>query len=202
MSSIRRLLSRRPSAEAIKQNREQNPDVLVVDDESADDIFSALSSATARSILMALYESPRTASEIADNADTSLQNVNYHLNNLSDSDLIEVVETWRSEQGKEMKVYAPTNEALVLFAGDDINRSSFYDVIKRFLGSIGVFAVASIAVERIAHRIASPPSQPGAGSGMGPEDPATFVFSPGLLFFLGCLLAFLVTTVWWYYQAS
>jgi DNA-binding transcriptional ArsR family regulator len=176
MSSIRRLLSRRPSAEAIKQNREQNPDVLVVDDESADDIFSALSSATARSILMALYESPRAASEIADNADTSLQNVNYHLNNLSDSDLIEVVETWRSEQGKEMKVYAPTNEALVLFAGDDINRSSFYDVIKRFLGSIGVFAVASIAVERIAHRIANPPSKHGSGSGICPEYTATFLF--------------------------
>ena len=161
-----------------------------------------LSSTTARSILTALYGSPRTASEIADHTDTSLQNVNYHLNNLSDSDLIEVVETWRSEQGKEMKVYAPTNETLVSFAGDDINRPSFYDVIKRFVGFIGVFAVASIAVERIAYRIASLPDQPGAGSGMGPGDPGTFVFSPGLLFFLGCLLAFLVTTVWWYYRAS
>ena len=107
VSRITKFLPRRPSAKSIKQNLDHEPDVMAIDDEAADEIFSTLSSATARSILTALYDQPRTASELADEGETSLQNVQYHLNNLSDSGLIEVVETWESDQRREMKVYAP-----------------------------------------------------------------------------------------------
>jgi predicted ArsR family transcriptional regulator len=70
-----------------------------------------------------LYDQPKTASEVADTVDTSLQNVNYHLNNLTDCNLIEVADTLYSDQGKEMKVYSPTSEALVLFASDDLQHA-------------------------------------------------------------------------------
>lgn len=51
--------------------------------------FGALSSETAREILALLYNSPQTASEFADNLDQSLQNIKYHLQNLSDADLVD-----------------------------------------------------------------------------------------------------------------
>jgi len=148
VSSISRLLSRGSSSISGRQDDEQDPDLIAIDDEAADDVFSALSATTACSILFSLYEEPQTASEIADLTDTSLQNVNYHINNLRDSDLIEVVDTGYSDQGRKMKVYAPTNGALVVFASDDLERSSLWDTLKRLLTGVGLFGVVSLAVDR------------------------------------------------------
>lgn len=195
MPKITRLLSRRPSAASIKEKLEYDPDVMAIDDEAADDVFSTLSSTTARSILTALYDQPRTASDLADEVNTSLQNVNYHLNNLSDCGLVEVVETWYSNQRKEMKVYAPTNKALVVFAGDTLHRSSLLDAIKRLIGFIGIFALVSLIVGSVLRPVTRSVSDDvSAGDAM-------FTLPPWLLFFLGSLLALLVVTAWWYYRS-
>ena len=198
MSSIGRLLSRGLSRESIIQSRDQEPEVIAINDEAADEVFSALSSATARSILTTLYEQPRTASEIADKIDTSLQNVNYHLNKLGDGGLIEVVEIWYSDQGKEMKVYAPTNEALVVFAGGELRHSSLLDTIKRLVGFISIFAIISIVVDRVTRQLISRPEIVSPGAGQPLADPAMFVLPPGAVFFLGSLLALIVTAAWWH----
>ena len=95
----------------------EEPRLVDIDEDAADEVFGALSSETARSILAALYEEPRTASDLAEAVDTSLQNVRYHLEKLVDAELVEVADTWYSERGTEMKVYAPRSESLVLFAG-------------------------------------------------------------------------------------
>lgn len=169
---------------------------MAIDDEAADEVFSTLSSATARLILTALYDQPRTASEIADEVDTSLQNVNYHLNNLCDGGLIEVVETWYSDQGKEMKVYAPTNQALLLFAGDDLHQPSLLDAIKQLIGFVGIFALVSLIVNRLAR----PEQRDIVGSvGYNGGQP-TFVLQPGVLFFLGSVVGLLVFAAWWHYR--
>lgn len=176
---------------------ERDPDLLAIDDEAAEEVFSALSSHTARSILTALYDQPRTASEIADEVDTSLQNVNYHVNNLKDGGLIEVAETWYSEQGKEMKVYVPTNQALVLFAGDELNRSSLLDAIKQLIGFVGIFAVVSLLVNRLVR-----PKSPDIVGSVGPNGgQTTFVLHPGVLFFLGSVVALLAFAGWWHYRS-
>lgn len=194
MAPIRDILSGRQSAKTVKRQQDGSPAVLAIDDATADDIFSVLSSDTARAILTTVYERPRTASAIADEVDTSLQNVNYHVTNLRESGLVEVAETWYSDQGKEMNVYAPANEALVLFAGDGIERSSLLDAVKRLLGFVGVFAAGSLLVDRVARRIVSDTGPPTAG--MGPGDPSTFVVPPGALFFAGSLVALLVLVLW------
>lgn len=201
MSGISELLSRRPSAESIKQNLEQEPDVIAIDDEAANDVFSALSSATARSILTTLYVQPRTASDLADEVDTSLQNVNYHLSNLDDSGLIEIVDTWYSDQGREMKVYAPTNRALVLFAGDNIHRSSLLDAIKRLLGLVGIFALSSILIGRAVRRWVSRPEVHLASAKTSGEQPV-LLLPPEPLIFLGSLLALLIVSAWWHYRTA
>ncbi len=200
VSRISQWLSRRPSPESIKQNLERDPDLLAIDDAKADEIFAALSSATARSILTVLFERPRTASELADEADTSVQNVSYHLDNLRESDLVEVVETWYSDQGKEMKVYAPANEALVLFAGDEISRSSFFDAVKRLVGFVGLFGLLGVIAARLARRSAPSgvPLTPGAGQ--PDSEPIIVTVPPGVLFFFGSVLALLVIGTWLYYR--
>ena len=86
--------------------------------EDASQVLSTLASANARRILVRLYANPGAASDLADYVDTSLQNVVYHLGTLQEAGLVKVVDTWYSSKGKEMKVYAPVHEAMVLFAGD------------------------------------------------------------------------------------
>lgn len=94
----------RPSVEHTTQPR---PALELTDDRTAA-VFEALGSDTARSILVAIGEDPGTASDIADRVDTSLQNVQYHLDNLAEADLVAEVGTWYSSRGTEMSVYAPT----------------------------------------------------------------------------------------------
>jgi DNA-binding transcriptional ArsR family regulator len=108
------LLPRKPPVD----RPEDGPRVVGLDDRESGDVFSVLSSAVARSILTELYRGPATQSELADRVDTSLQNVSYHLGQLADVGLVEVVDQWYSEKGAEMDVYAPNGGPLVLVAGD------------------------------------------------------------------------------------
>lgn len=105
-----KLLPHRPAVET-------EPDgATVVDLTNGDDAarIEALAAETSRAVLSRLHEEPSTASDVASAVDTSLQNAHYHLRKLADVGLIEVVETWYSERGSEMPVYAPATGALVL----------------------------------------------------------------------------------------
>ena len=96
-----------------------DPEVVGLDETDSGDVFSVLSSETARSLLAALYETPATKSELAEELDTSIQNVDYHVENLLDAELVTVVEQWYSTKGNEMDVFAPANGPLVVVSGDD-----------------------------------------------------------------------------------
>lgn len=103
------LLDRRPPVER------DCPEASIVrfDDSDAGSVFETLAVETARSILVELQREPTVPSDLAEAVDTSLQNVTYHLDNLEDAGLVEVVDHWYSAKGKEMSVYAPTGLPIV-----------------------------------------------------------------------------------------
>lgn len=111
-----KLLPYRPEVE----NRDRKSGIVGLDDEGT--VFEVLCSRTAREILESLYEDPGPASEIATKVGTSLQNTIYHLKRLQDAELVSVEGTWYSSKGREMPVYAPANDPLVLFAGGSKSR--------------------------------------------------------------------------------
>lgn len=92
--------------------------VLDLGGDSSDAVFEALGSQTARAILVAVSDEPSTASEIADRVDTSLQNAQYHLNNLKEANIVAAAGTWYSERGTEMTVYAPAMDRLEFCLND------------------------------------------------------------------------------------
>ncbi|WP_144901621.1 ArsR/SmtB family transcription factor [Halobellus captivus] len=98
--------------------------VLPLDDDDAAQLISCLSADNARSTLAALHDDPATASELADIVETSLQKVRHHLDNLREADLVRVIGTRYSVKGREMTVYAPTRDSLVVCVGtdDDVRR--------------------------------------------------------------------------------
>ncbi len=95
----------------------QQPRIMEMDDEGADEVLSALSPTTRRRLYRALFTEPQTTSELAESVDTSIQNVQYHLETLQDAGLVEPVETVYSGKGNEMTVFAPASDPLV-FVGD------------------------------------------------------------------------------------
>lgn len=126
------------------------PQLVNIDDETADDVFAALSSETARVILGHLYDEPATASDLADAVDTSLQNVRYHLDKLTAAGLVEAVDTWYSSRGTEMTVYAPTSDPLVVTAGREERTTVLKQALTRLVGAVGVLGLASALINRFA----------------------------------------------------
>jgi DNA-binding transcriptional ArsR family regulator len=144
---------------------DDEPRVVDLDGEEADEVFSALSSSTAREIVTALHDEPRTQSEIAEEIDTTVQNVRYHLDKLEDAGLVEVVDTWYSSRGNEMAVYAPADGALIV-AGNDRQRSRIRTAISRLVGGVAIIGLASLLIQSLFGRSllsASIESAPKAG---------------------------------------
>lgn len=134
-----------PIRRSVDLDENRGARLVDIDEAVADEVFEALSSGTTRRIFRLLHESPQTASDLAEATGTSLQNVQYHLEKLTGAELVEVADTWYSERGTEMKVYAPTDDALVLFAGRD-KQGTLRSLLKRVAGVLALLAPASALV--------------------------------------------------------
>ncbi|MFB6107513.1 MAG: ArsR/SmtB family transcription factor [Haloplanus sp.] len=206
------LLPSRPDTSAAE---EAEPRVIGLDSDDADALLSALSSDTAREVLAALHETPDSPAAVADRVDTSLQNAQYHLGNLEEAGLIEVIDTVYSEKGREMKVYAPTDRPLVVFAGREEESAGLESALKSLLGAVGVLALASLFVQWLVEGFPSFGAASGGAGGAGGasggaqggvstmsvETAAAHTgpqFPPGLLFFLGGATILAVGAVVWY----
>ncbi|ERH12323.1 MAG: bacterial regulatory protein, arsR family, partial [halophilic archaeon J07HB67] len=128
-------------------DRPDEPRVVGIDGDDADEVLSALSAGTAREILSSLHEEPATASEIAGRVDTTLQNTQYHLDSLTDAGLVVERDTVYSEKGREMSVYGPADRALVVIAGDEEDTGGLRGVLRRLLGTLLPLGGAAVAAE-------------------------------------------------------
>ncbi|MFC7167230.1 ArsR/SmtB family transcription factor [Halospeciosus flavus] len=214
-------------SESEREPPEGEPRVVGVDDEDAERLLAALSAETSRTILSELHESPRTASELAEQVDTTLQNAQYHLGKLQDAELVEVHDTRYSEKGREMNVYAPSAAPLVLFAGPESESEDVRSTLTSLLGGVGVLALASVAVQALlapgglsfggsagaggdaatGGEATTTASQSGGGFSAASVETTTTAaregagtlaaLPPGALFFLGGLFVLIVLGVVW-----
>jgi len=186
-------------------DRGLEPRLIEFEDESAEQILSAVASTTARRILNRIYEEPTTASDMAAEIDSSVQNISYHLDRLQDAELVEVIETWYSEQGREMDVYGPTNSALVLFAGAERATASLTTALRRVFGAVGIVGVVSVIVHA-RWSVSAPVPVPRSGEPPQPdptlwETLVTFGTGPGG-FILGVSIVLILSLfVTWYWRA-
>ena len=183
------------------------PRVVGLDDDDAEDLLSALSSATARRLLAALHDEPTNPAALADSVDTSLQNVQYHLDRLDSAGVIEVIDTVYSEKGREMDVYAPADRPLVVVAADEDETSGVSDVLTRLLGGVAVVGLASLLAQYLVDGVPFGAMTGGGGDGgtVGTAEVATETAAatgppPGLLVFLGGLAVLLAWLAVWAVQ--
>lgn len=203
-----------PIRRTVERDGNRGARLVDIDEAVADEVFKALSAGTTRQIFRQLHETPQTASDLAEVTDTSLQNVQYHLEKLTNVDLVEVADVWYSERGTEMKVYAPTDDALVLFAGRD-KQSTLKSLLKRVTAVIALLAPAGLLVWWFADQTLFRPRGQAGGAGgevslasdgggavptaveavaSGPVDPALVA---GLAFILGGAFVLAVIAVGW-----
>lgn len=173
----------------------EDPRVVNIDTEDADDVFGALGSETARAVYGAVAEEPQTASDLAETLDSSIQNVRYHLDNLQEAGLVEVVDTWYSSRGSEMKVYGRTAGPLVLFAGDEETGTDVRNALQTLVGGSALLAVIGLLINYV---LRNTPEATGdvtmASAETGANGLAWTVALPGLLFVLGGMLVLLGVT--------
>jgi DNA-binding transcriptional ArsR family regulator len=180
-----------------------DPRVLDIEAEDADAVFGALSSETAREVYGAVAEEPRTASDLAEALDSSIQNVRYHLDNLQEAGLVEVVDTWYSSRGSEMKVYGRSDGPLVLFAGDEESGADVRSALQTLVGGTVIFGLVGLLINYLLREpettngiTVSASGQEAASTGMN-----WILALPGLLFVLGGMTALLVLTGYLVYTA-
>ncbi|SIR88847.1 Helix-turn-helix domain-containing protein [Haladaptatus litoreus] len=172
-------------------------------DDSGARVFSVLSSETARLIYLYLQNTTATASEIAAQVDTSIQNTQYHLTKLQEAELVEITDTEYSSKGSEMNVYAATDDPLIIVSGSESRLEKVRSRLSDLLGGIGLLVVGSLVVEWLANQelldvrsvsdgfisLASP-------TGASAEPEPLFWVPPGLIFFAGGLTVLLGAVVW------
>jgi DNA-binding transcriptional ArsR family regulator len=88
--------------------------ILEPGDERAKKIAKAMSSGTATDILNLLKAGKKTSTQVAEELDVPMTTIQYHLENLLDAGLIEVVEKRWSVKGREVKVYGLRDQVLIV----------------------------------------------------------------------------------------
>ena len=180
------------------------PKVLDIDGKEAEAAFDALGSETARTVLAATYEEPKTPPEIREDVGTSLQNVHYHIDRLEEAGLLEPAGTGYSSKGNEMTVYGPASEAVVLFAGDEATGSRLRDTVKRLFGLVLVVALSTL-VFAVLHDWLTREPEPQAGTmtaqdaaeSAGDAAGAVTALDPAVAFFLGGCAVVAAIGLWW-----
>ncbi|XGI83948.1 ArsR/SmtB family transcription factor [Halorutilales archaeon Cl-col2-1] len=196
----------------LSSEQDGEPRVMGVDSDDADTLINALSSETSREILAEIHDSPSTPSEIAAETDTTVQNARYHLGKLEDADLIRVADTKYSEKGREMSIYAPSEEPLLVFVGreEDSSTSGIKDALKSIFAAILGLGAVSLGVQWVVESQTSAPAprtEDTGGDGLGIQSTeagaetaqqASQTVPPGVLFFAGGVVVLLGVFAWWY----
>ncbi|RQG96445.1 ArsR/SmtB family transcription factor [Natrarchaeobius chitinivorans] len=144
-----------PTTTNASTDRADDPSLLCLDDERTSDVLAALSSETARTIFRELNERPLTAAALADRLDMSIQSVSYHLENLSETGLIDVADTCYSEKGREMDVYTVSEEPLILFLGTEDDQPGLRVAFKNLAVAVGPASILIAVWETIARFVGS-----------------------------------------------
>lgn len=190
-----------PTGTSASSEQDGEPRTLWLDSDDTGELLSSLSSETSRAILTEIHDEPKTASEVASSVNTSLQNARHHLSNLEQAGAIRVADTRYSEKGREMSVYAPSEEPLVVFVGRKERKHSFIDSLRGLVSAVMMLSVVSLLVQwfvtpTIDTNTSSIEQLPRISDAVGSSGVAPFGAPPGLIFFTGGLLVLLFVLIW------
>jgi len=116
--------------------------ILEPGDERAQKISKAMASQTASDILQLLAENQKSLTEITDRLDIPLTTAKYHIENLLEAGLITVAETKYSVKGREIKIYAVTNQLLIVAP----RQSNVRSLLLKYASLFGIVIFGSLVI--------------------------------------------------------
>jgi DNA-binding transcriptional ArsR family regulator len=116
--------------------------ILEPGDERAQKISKAMASQTASDILQLLADSQKSLTEITDRLSIPLTTAKYHIENLLDAGLITVAETKYSVKGREIKIYAVTNQLLIVAP----RQSNIRSLLLKYASLFGIVIFGSLVI--------------------------------------------------------
>ena len=186
---------------------EENVVVLEQGSVPAQKIAKAMASPTAGDLFNTLSDGPLTATALAERTGFPLTTVKYHLNNLLDADLIEVVDSRWSEKGREMKIYGVKDQVVVLAPR---KRPDVRQIVERYGVIAGAVAVGCGVVLAIPNMLSHILPQQNPGISVAREitevapvfDWAAFVQNAVLIFFVGAIIVLAGMMIYEIYQTK
>lgn len=116
--------------------------ILEPGDERAQKISKAMASQTASDILQLLAENQKSLTEITERLSIPLTTAKYHIENLLEAGLITVAETKYSVKGREIKIYAVTNQLLIVAP----RQSNVRSLLLKYASLFGIVIFGSLVI--------------------------------------------------------
>jgi DNA-binding transcriptional ArsR family regulator len=116
--------------------------ILEPGDERAQKISKAMASQTASDILQLLAENKKSLTEITDRLAIPLTTAKYHIENLLEAGLITVAEIKYSVKGREIKIYAVTNQLLIVAP----RQSNVRSLLLKYASLFGIVLFGSLVI--------------------------------------------------------
>ncbi|MDD1671446.1 MAG: helix-turn-helix domain-containing protein [Methanomicrobiales archaeon] len=136
----------------------QNESVVVLDptDERAQKVGKAIASPLASDILDRFSQGPMTLSSVSETLHVPINTAKYHIDNLLDADLLEVVNTKYSVKGREVKVYGLKNQILIVAP----KRMDIKSVLMQYAPALGITCAISIVLAILQPILTIPGAEP------------------------------------------
>jgi DNA-binding transcriptional ArsR family regulator len=118
--------------------------VVVIEpgDDRAKKIARAMASQTASDVLGVLRNGEHTSSEIADALALPITTVAYHIENLTEAGMIEVMKTRWSSKGREVKIYGVADQLVIMAPGTTDVRS----LLLKYASLFSILLFASLMI--------------------------------------------------------
>src|SRR4030042_2664779 len=143
--------------------------ILEPGDERSQKISKAMASQTASDILQLLAENQKSLTEITERLSIPLTTAKYHIENLLEAGLITVAETKYSVKGREIKIYAVTNQLLIVAPRTSTVRS----LLLKYASLFCIVILGTLALSLASPLIA------GTGTGMNAPPPSSIQLDRG-----------------------
>lgn len=128
----------------------ENVVVLEPGDERAQKIAKAMASQTASDILSLLASGAKSLTDITEQLKIPLTTAKYHAENLLDAGLITIAQTKYSVKGREVKMYALTDQLLIVAP----KQTNIRSLLLKYTSLFGIVVVGSLAIFGLAPLLA------------------------------------------------
>jgi Predicted transcriptional regulator len=146
----------------------ENVVVLEPGDERAQKIAKAMASQTASDILTLLATGAKSLTDITEQLKIPLTTAKYHAENLLDAGLITISQTKYSVKGREVKMYALTDQLLIVAP----KQTNIRSLLLKYTSLFGIVVAGTLAVIGLAPLLAGQGTWSEAASAMMIRAPA------------------------------